>query len=59
MCAVPSAPGAASLRVWEVMSRDGATSEVTARRRALMLAILILDPYPWSAPLEDARLKPK
>ncbi len=45
MCTVasaPGAPGAASVRVWEVMSLGRGHEGGAHRRRALMLAILIL-----------------
>ena len=38
--AVPSAPEAAGVRVWEVMSRERGHEWADRRRRALMLAIL-------------------
>ena len=39
--AVPSAPGVAGVRVWEVMYGDGDHEWGDHRRRALMLAILM------------------
>ena len=38
--AVPSAPGAASVRVWEIMSRDGGHEGGDRCQRVLMLATL-------------------